>query len=160
MGVAAALVLLAACGSGDGASTGEPVDLVPTTVPIGEVLAGAPDRVRVALGDEDCLDVLVADTQAERERGLMDRDDLGAADGMLFVWDSDVETAFYMVQTRLALDIGWFSAAGEIVDRTTMVPCPAELPQDCPLYESSSRYRYALELPAGGLTTGALTGCS
>ncbi len=158
---AAALVLLGAC-RGGGSPSGPTVLPSPTTTPrvsIGEALATNPTRAQVMVGDDDCLDVLVADTPAERERGLMDRDDLGDADGMLFVWGADVDAPFYMFQTRISLDIGWFGPDGEPIDATTMDPCPAARPEDCPIYQASGRYRYALEVPAGELGSGAIAGC-
>jgi uncharacterized membrane protein (UPF0127 family) len=163
---AAVMVTLGACGGADAPSnsnltmaTPSSVTAMPARVPIGEVLDDGRARARVALGDDGCLDVLVADEQAERERGLMNRDDLGDADGMLFVWATDVDSAFYMFQTRLALDIGWYAADGSAVDRTTMDPCPARRPEDCPIHSAAGRYRYALEMPEGELGPGALTGC-
>lgn len=50
--------------------------------------------------------------EQEMERGLMERRDLGADDGMLFVYDHSQAMSFWMRDTPTALDIGFFDSAG------------------------------------------------
>ena len=59
----------------------------------------------------------------------------------------------------MPLDITWFSATGAPVDRAQMTPCP-ERRRDatCPVYRSGSRYRYALEQPAGSAAAAGTLG--
>jgi uncharacterized membrane protein (UPF0127 family) len=125
---------------------------------IAAAVASGFDRARVALADR-CLDVEIADSATERGRGLMGRDAIGDADGMLFVWDHDVDTGFFMYETRIPLTIGWYRADGSPLDRADMEPCPERDPEDCPVYRARGRYRYALEVAAGTLGTGALGAC-
>lgn len=142
-------------------------DAAVATVPAG--LFGSPRRAaapfetfgeaRVAL-DGRCLRVLVASSPAQRGRGLRGVRDLGPYDGMVFVYGSDVSTRFTMARTPLPLDIGWYSAEGAPVDRTTMAPCPEGTDATCPVYEAARRYRYALETEAGSLGAGSLAPCS
>jgi uncharacterized membrane protein (UPF0127 family) len=150
-----------ACTDDDGSGTSATA-LIPTStvvaISISEALATGPSKLSVTV-DDDCLDVLVADTADERSVGLSDRDDLGAFDGMLFAWDTDVDTSFYMYRTRIPLSIGWYAADGTPVDRADMTPCPEPVAADCPLYEAEGRYRYALETAAGDLGGGPLTTC-
>lgn len=91
--------------------------------------------------------VLVAGTSEQRQRGLMEVTDLGGYDGMLFVWDADVSSAFYMRNTPTPLRIAWFDAAGDLVSTADMQPCDDVA--GCPTYPPAGRYRFALEVPQG-----------
>ena len=101
----------------------------------------------VELGGE-AWTVAIADTSRLRSQGLMEVTDLGALDGMLFVFAADTTTQFHMTDTLIPLDIAFFTAVGRLVSVTQMVPCP-ETP--CPDYSAGGAYRYALEAPAGAL---------
>ena len=92
---------------------------------------------------------LLADTRAERGRGLMGRRDLGPYAGMVFRFDEDSQARFFMKNTPLPLSIAWFDAQGRFVSSTDMTPCPDG--DDCPRYAATRPYRYALEVPQGGL---------
>jgi len=115
-------------------------------------------ELQLAVGD-DCLRLVVADEVDERVDGLRGRTDLGAYDGMLFVFDSPTNSSFTMSGVTTPLDIGWYSASGQPVGRTEMEPCPSRAP-DCPAYSAGSRYRFAVETLGGDLPAGALSGCS
>jgi uncharacterized protein len=93
--------------------------------------------------------VLLAATSEQRQRGLMEVTDLGGYAGMLFVWDRDVSSSFYMRSTPTPLSIGWFAADGALVSTADMDPC-ADV-EGCPTYPSGGRYRFALEVPRGSL---------
>jgi uncharacterized membrane protein (UPF0127 family) len=91
-------------------------------------------------------DVAVAAEPHERVQGLMLVTDLGELEGMLFVWEEDTTTPFWMKNTPLPLDIAFFAADGTLVDLLSMEPCQAE---PCPYYYPAGPYRYALEAPTG-----------
>jgi uncharacterized membrane protein (UPF0127 family) len=93
--------------------------------------------------------VLLAATSEQRQRGLMEVTDLGGYAGMLFVWDADASSSFYMRNTPTPLSIGWFDADGELVSTADMDPCPDV--DGCPTYPADGRYRFALEVPQGSL---------
>lgn len=99
---------------------------------------------------QHCL--LLADTEASRERGLMFVDDatLGGYDGMLFLFQADSDGGFWMKNTRLPLSIAYVAANGRTVTTTDMAPCPDSSPT-CPSYPASGPYRYAVEVPRGAL---------
>ncbi len=99
--------------------------------------------------DNRDLTVAVADTPQARGRGLMGITDLGEFDGMLFVFDTDVETGFWMKDTLIPLDIAFFDGDGLAVDRLRMEPCTAN---PCQTYNAASPYRYAVEALAGDLS--------
>ncbi|MCU0311548.1 MAG: DUF192 domain-containing protein [Acidimicrobiales bacterium] len=96
--------------------------------------------------------VWLADDAAERARGLMEVTDpgLGGRAGMAFVWPDDTSGSFYMRNTRLPLSIAFIDASGRVVSEADMEPCPDEV-ADCPLTGAAGPYRWALEVPQGGL---------
>jgi uncharacterized protein len=103
--------------------------------------------------------VEVADTDPERERGLMFRDSLPADRGMLFVHEREEPQAYWMKNTRIPLDILYFDGARKLVSQQRDVP-PCSLGDACPPYPSAAPARYVLELNAGeaerlGLRDGA-----
>jgi len=102
---------------------------------------------RVATGPELCA--LLARTNQQQAQGLMNRTDLAGHVGMLFVFTTDTNETFYMRKTPMPLSIAWFDASGRFVSATDMTPC-ADRP-DCPTYAATRAYRYALEVPRGGL---------
>ena len=85
--------------------------------------------------------------------GMRDRPDFGAADGMLFDLGVVVEptaVAFVMDRVAFPLDIAWFDGEGVLVGTATMPICPAV---PCPLHRAPGPYRWAIEAPAGTLTS-------
>lgn len=116
-------------------------------------------ELRLSIGG-DCRRIVVADEVGERAVGLMRRRDLGPYAGMLFVFERPVQGAFTMSDVPVALDIGWYDAAGRPVDRLVMQPCPDRTVSECPLYRSRGPYSSAVETLEGELPAGALSGCS
>jgi hypothetical protein len=92
------------------------------------------------------VSVEVADTEAERERGLMNRASLAPDAGMLFVYGDDHSGPFWMKDTLIPLSIAFYGADGEILRILDMVPCKRD---PCPLYDPGVAYRGALEVNAG-----------
>jgi uncharacterized protein len=111
-------------------------------------------ETRVSL-DARCLRVLVASTPSQRVQGLRGVRSLAPYQGMLFVYPGDATARFTMAGTPTPLDIMFFSARGLPVDRARMLPCPDASDARCPEYASRTRYRYALEQPAGAASAGA-----
>lgn len=68
------------------------------------------------------LQVEVADTDAERARGLMERDGLAQDHGMVFVYPDEQERGFWMKNTRIPLSIAFADAQGRIVHIADMQP--------------------------------------
>jgi uncharacterized protein len=110
---------------------------------------GGDDRPRAIIGT-DAGDVVVhvevAETDAERERGLMGRQELPADSGMAFVFPEDTTASFWMKNTLIPLSIAFYDDAGRIVRILDMQPCRAD---PCPLYDPEVAYRGALEVNGG-----------
>jgi uncharacterized membrane protein (UPF0127 family) len=92
---------------------------------------------------------LLANTEPERDRGLMNRRDLGGYDGMIFQFPHAGRVAFYMKDTLIPLSIAWFDPSGRFVSATDMVPCPPG--EDCPLYYPAWAATTAIEVERGHL---------
>jgi len=90
------------------------------------------------------LNIEIAETQAERERGLMFRTRLPENSGMLFVFDMERHLSFWMKNTYIPLDIAYISSKGVINEIHTMKPLDYTV-----TYPSSKPAKYALEVNAG-----------
>jgi uncharacterized membrane protein (UPF0127 family) len=116
------LLALAGCASADGRHWVE--------------LAGSRYQVELAQNDED------------RARGLMFRDQMDAGHGMLFIHDREEPQAYWMKNTKIALDILYFDSQRRLVSQQRDVP-PCSAGDRCPPYPSFKPARYVLELNAG-----------
>ncbi|MDQ3680707.1 MAG: DUF192 domain-containing protein [Actinomycetota bacterium] len=92
---------------------------------------------------------LLAETEAQVQRGLMGRRDLAGYDGMVFRFSGDSSSSFYMLNVPVPLTVAWFDAKGRFVSSADMEPCVDR--EDCPLYPPARPYRLALEVMSGGL---------
>jgi hypothetical protein len=81
---------------------------------------------------------------AEMERGLMQRRDIGKDQGMLFIYRDPTQMSFWMRNTPSALDIGFFTAAGELKEIYTMLPY-----DETPIRSRSGALKFALEMNQG-----------
>ncbi len=99
--------------------------------------------------------VEIADTLAERNRGLMFRESLPSAGGMLFVYDQPQDVAFWMKNTLIPLDMIFADAAG----RVQRVHANA-VPGDLTAIPGGASIQFVLEINGGmakrlGITEGA-----
>lgn len=93
--------------------------------------------------DADTVLAEVADTQEERQQGLMFRERLDPGSGMLFVFEEELPHAFYMRNTLIPLDIAWLDRTHVIVDIQQMEPETENL------HQPGRAALYALEVPQG-----------
>jgi uncharacterized protein len=95
--------------------------------------------------------VLVADTDALQQRGLMGVTDpaLGGYDGMLFRFTKPVNVPFYMKDTPLPLSIAFVAKDGAFISASDMQPCTD--PTSCELFYALAPYLVSLEVPIGRL---------
>jgi len=87
--------------------------------------------------------VEIADTDALRQLGLMNRDSLAENAGMLFVYPNEQILSFWMRNTRMPLDIAFIDRSGRIVNIEQMEP------QTDTTHESRGPAMYALEMEWG-----------
>lgn len=105
--------------------------------------------------DGHSFSIEVADTDATREHGLMDRTQMDADHGMLFVFQDDAPRAFWMKNTKIPLDMLFFDAERRLVSvQHNVPPCTAD---PCPAYPSGAPARYVLELNGGQARTLGVT---
>ena len=95
--------------------------------------------------------MLLAATQSQHNRGLMQVTDpaLGGYDGMVFRFDGETDSSFYMRNTPMPLSIAFIASNGEVLSTTDMAPC--EDRDGCPLYGAPAPYHLAIEVPQGQL---------
>ncbi len=92
------------------------------------------------------LVVEVADTNEKREHGLMNRTSLAENTGMIFIFDDERELNFWMKNTLIPLDIGYFDKHKTLIDIQSMQPSsPMEMSPK--IYPSKKPAQYALEMP-------------
>jgi uncharacterized protein len=154
----AVLCLLAACGGDDSESSGPTTTVAnpgattdeapPTSTEEQSTTAEVSEDavlIETATGEFE-VPVEVADSPEEREVGLMDRESLPADAGMLFVFEEDTATGFWMKNTLIPLSIAFVDAEGTIVSILDMEPCEAD---PCEIYNPGVSYRSALEVNQG-----------
>lgn len=90
------------------------------------------------------FNVELADTPAERQRGLMFRKSMPTESGMLFIFDGEHPREFWMRNTWIPLDILYFSAKGRLVS----IQAQAQPYDETPL-PSRAPARYVLEINGG-----------
>ena len=123
--------------------------LVAVAVALGACGGEEPSPGSIELrGDDGTVTVMVeiADTAAERRRGLSGRAGLAEDAGMLFVNEADVVTGYHMEDTLIPLSLAFIDAGGTIVTLIDMEPCAAD---PCPEYKPSGPYRFGLEVNQG-----------
>jgi uncharacterized protein len=102
------------------------------------------------------LNVRIAETEQEREAGLMHVMALAEDDGMAFVFPEPTTTSFWMKDTLIPLSVAFVDAGGRVVSLADMEPCAAD---PCPTYAPSGAYTLAVEANLGwfvdhGIATG------
>jgi hypothetical protein len=90
------------------------------------------------------IDIEIADNQYEHETGLMYRQSMKEAQGMLFIYPEEALRSFYMKNTYIPLDIIFYSKDSSVVSFTENAQPLDEtsLPSDKPA-------KFILELNAG-----------
>jgi uncharacterized protein len=105
----------------------------------------APDRLDLRWTDGDeAFAVEVADDAEERSRGLMFREELAPASGMLFVYDAPRRVQFWMKNTLIPLDMVFADPTGTV----TRVHEGA-VPGDLTPIDGGDGVQFVLEINAG-----------
>jgi uncharacterized membrane protein (UPF0127 family) len=101
----------------------------------------------VQIQEGDIIKVEVAQTPDELESGLMNRDELLAGSGMLFLFDGEDRHRIWMKNMMYPIDIIWIDSNHKIVDLLRSAPPCVSDP--CHVYVPSNTARYVLEVQAG-----------
>lgn len=103
----------------------------------------AADWFAIRVGDR-MVQMQLAVHESEMERGLMGRRELARDRGMLFVYRQPSPMSFWMRNTPLPLDIGFFNAAGELQEIYGLLPF-----DETPVRSRSAQVQFALEMNRG-----------
>ena len=139
MRVAVIAMLFLAC-------TGQPAAPTPaeTTTTAAAPAASGP---RVVFPNGFAVKVEIVADDELRAQGLMFRDHLDPASGMLFFFPQDGVYSFWMKNTRIPLDMIWIDAGKKVVHiKNDVPPCRVEI---CPSYDPGVPARYVLEVAGG-----------
>ncbi len=104
-----------------------------------------PEPIQVCFPNT-CINAELAETPEKRRQGLMYREQLGAGEGMLFVFETEAVYGFWMKNTLIPLDIIWLDSSKKVVHIETAVPCTTER---CISYTPSAAALYVVEANAG-----------
>jgi uncharacterized membrane protein (UPF0127 family) len=101
------------------------------------------DYLPIKLGEQTVY-VQIADSNAERSKGLMDHTHLETNHGMLFVFEFPQKVSFWMKNTEIPLDIGYFDENGRLLEIYKLYPY-----DETPKLSKSNAIKYALEMNQG-----------
>jgi len=93
--------------------------------------------------DKTCFDVEIANTNEQRQKWLMFRQNMPEKSGMIFVFEKSQPYWFWMKNTLIPLDMLWIDDQLQIVDIQQATPCTQD---PCPSYKPKWVALYVLEL--------------
>ena len=108
-----------------------------------EVYKSVADFFPIKVGDRT-VQMQLAVFPLEMQHGLMGRRDLGTDQGMIFLYESPTRMSFYMRNTPTPLDIGFFSADGQLREVFQMYPFDERT-----VNSRSASLQFALEMNQG-----------
>lgn len=108
------------------------------------------NKINMVCFGNHCFLAELAESRAERERGLMFRKSLDSDKGMLFVFEEEEEYPFWMKNTLIPLDMIWINENKEVVFVSKNVqPCEGE--NHCLSINPNKKAKYVLEINAGSV---------
>jgi len=113
-----------------------------------EVGSSVPDSLtnfpvtKVWLNGQELI-VALANHSTRRTHGLKHVAEMEPLDGMIFTFPEETRTVFWMKDTKISLQIGFFGSAGKLQESVVMDPCN---PSSCPSYTPRETFQYVLEL--------------
>ncbi len=119
---------------------------------IGACSPGSAPYAEVQIDTLPHIDLELARTSQEHERGLMFRDSMPPDSGMLFVYTFESHESYWMYNTLIPLSIAFIDRDGTIVDIQEMARLNDPLDQSEAarfVYPSAAPYWYALEMNTG-----------
>src|SRR3989338_3067456 len=115
-------------------------------------------EVREVCFKETCVQAEIADTPAQRQKGLMYREALLEDQGMLFIFEEEARHGFWMKDVNFPLDIIWLDKDGKAVDiKPGLQPCQevcgpfkdGHIEKSCASFFPADKALYVLEVNSG-----------
>lgn len=100
---------------------------------------------KVTIGEQHFVCEVVS-TDETRAHGLMEREQLERNHGMLFDFQEESLTSFWMKNTLIPLDIVWLDAEKTVIEVQTATPCVED---PCETFQVKTPTRWVLEVNAG-----------
>lgn len=116
------------------------------------VIAGTllvPKNVDMVTTPKGVISVLIADSDAERVKGLSGKPSLSKDQGMLFIYEQNQYAGIWMKDMQFSIDILWLDDQKTIVDIARNIS-PSSYPKT---YTPQKPARYILEISAGQAET-------
>ena len=101
--------------------------------------------------DEVSLEAQIAISAGEQQDGLMHREGLPEDGGLLFPYPAERQMAFWMANTPIPLDIGFFNSKGVLLEIHRIVPYDINR-----TVSRSFEVQYALEMSSGWFSSNGL----
>jgi len=137
------VTLFAACAESPGVTRTPTPEVAPVTFATTTIRIEASPAPR-------SIDVEVATTAAQSERGLGYRDSLGTDAGMIFDLHTTTRPTFWMKGMRIPLDMVWIGEDKRVAGvAANVAPQPGVADDQLRRYSSDTPVRYVLELNAG-----------
>lgn len=95
------------------------------------------------------LEVEVANTEEQRQKGLMNRETLLEGEGMIFVFEDEAPRGFWMKNTTIPLDMIFVDGDGEILNIEEADPEPGVPDDQLTVYRSDGDAKYVVEANQG-----------
>jgi hypothetical protein len=108
-----------------------------------EKVSGFSSYLPISLNDQT-LQLRLALSNDEQAQGLMHHDPLAQDHGMLFIFEQAAQRSFWMRNTKIPLDLGYFDAAGKLVEIHALYPF-----DETPVLSFSREILMALEMNQG-----------
>jgi uncharacterized membrane protein (UPF0127 family) len=102
--------------------------------------------------DNKILDVQIAETDAQKTRGLMFQNELPDDQGMIFVFSQEQVVPIWMLNMQFPLDIIWFDVNGNVLHiEKNIPPCKSALETaTCTVQNAEGKKaKYVLEVASG-----------
>ena len=112
------------------------------------------DYIQVFYPNGNIITAELAISDAERARGLMNREKINPDQGMLFIFENADVHSMWMKNMLISLDFLWLDREQRIVHIEENIP-PCER-DPCPSYASKIPAMYVLELKAGSIKQNGL----
>lgn len=103
------------------------------------------EKAKFRLGKKE-FTAYLADDDQKRSQGLMFIDKLPADTGMLFIFEEERTQGFWMKNTLIPLNIGFFDANGILTEAQEMKVAESLVSKNIPSYQSKGPALFALEM--------------